>query len=213
MREAYQKYWDLAAVLNLFEQANQIAPIDGNFKIQKLGFLAELRGQVECGLRAAHYKFFRYQFGPYSKDLANDVGFLKERGFLDGLNRLTDRGHYLVDYLKPEIEDNEMSILSLNVIGHVCNEYGRYSGPQLKRQVYDMTVPVIDYGNCVLKVKDIGYFTDILDPIRLDLRESANFRDDTLDDLKSEFNIPLDRVSPDNQETKAAVLELLQKIA
>lgn len=213
MREAFQKYWDLAAVLNLFDFANKIAPIDGNFKIQKLGFISELRGQENAGVRATHYKFFRYHFGPYSKELANDVGFLKERGFLDAFNRVTDRGRYLIDYIRPEIAQSNNSELSLEILQSVCTDYGRYTGGQLKRQVYEMVVPVIEYDNATLKVKDIGYCTDILDPVRLDLRESANFPDDTLQDLRSEFNIPLESLDPANDDVKNEAMNLLQRIA
>lgn len=213
MREAFQKYWDLAAVLCLFDRANTIAPIDGNFKIQKLGFISELRGQ-EVALRAAHYKFFRYNHGPYSKDLANDVGFLKERGFIDNLNRLTNRGRYLVDYIKPEIAGNERSAASIGIINEVCDEFARFPGIELKHRVYEMSVPVIDYNNCRLKVKDIGFFTDILDPVRMaDLKESANFPDDTLDDLKREFCIPPETLDPANESVKAEALNFLQRIA
>jgi uncharacterized protein YwgA len=212
VREAYHKYWDLTAVLYLFNRANTIAPIDGNFKIQKLGFISELRGQ-EAALRAAHYKFFRYNHGPYSKDLANDVGFLKERGFIDNFNRLTDRGKYLIEYVRPEIAANELSAASIDIVQEVCDEFARFAGIELKRMVYEMSVPVIDYNNCKLKVKDIGYFTDILDPLRLDLKESANFSEDIIDDLKNEFCIPLERLDPSNETVRAQTLDLLQRIA
>lgn len=213
MREPFQKYWDLTTVLCMFEFANRIAPIDGNLKIQKLGFISEWRAQ-EARVLAAHYKFFRYQFGPYSKDLANDVGFLKERGFVDVFNRLTARGNYLVEYIRPEIERNENSALSLEIIKGVCSEYARYSGIQLKRQVYEMVVPVIDYNNCPLKVRDIGYFTDILDPMKLTgLKECANFPDDTVDDLKREFYIPPETLDPANEEMNHKTMALLQRIA
>jgi hypothetical protein len=214
VREVSQKYWDLTAVLNLFDCANKIAPIDGNFKIQKLGFISELRGQEGANLRATHYKFFRYHFGPYSKELANDVGFLKERGFLDAFNRVTDRGRYLIEYTRPEISQNENSAMSLEILFSVCADYGRYTGGQLKRQVYEMVVPVIEYDNATLKVKDIGYCTDILDPLRLfNLKESANFPADTLEDLQSEFRIPLEALDPANEQVRAEAAILLQRIA
>src|SRR5208282_4992798 len=105
MRSDQQKYWDIVSVLRLFDRASKIAPIDGNLKIQKLAFIYELRGQ-EKNFKAAHYRFFRYTLGPYSKTLANDVLELKRFGFITSTsNQLTARGKFVLEYLSPYLEN------------------------------------------------------------------------------------------------------------
>jgi len=209
VRTENQRLWDLTAILFLFDCISDVSSIDGNLKIQKLGFISEVRG-LENKLRTMHYKFFRYTYGPYSKDLANDVGFLKERGFLTSDNRLTSRGSYLLKLLVPEAEKNETAATSLHILNSVCSDYGKQSGIELKRKVYDMVVPVVDYSNCPLKVRDIGLFTDILDPnLTNDSQEIEAFSDDILNEVKEELAISAEELDPRNEAVRNAVLERL----
>jgi uncharacterized protein YwgA len=214
MRSDQQKFWDIIAILHLFGCANQIAQIDGNLKIQKLAFIYELKGQ-EKNFKAAHYRFFRHNLGPYSKDLANDVLALKKLGFITSTtNQLTGRGTFILEYLAPYLQSAETATQLFAILEGVCREYGRFSGPQLVNKVYGMTVPVIDYGNEKWKVKDIPSFTDILDPQKIaQLKEAQVFPEDVLADIRDELQIPSERLDPRNESVKREVFHRLQSIA
>ena len=63
--------WDTVALLTLLDAVNEVGRVEGNLKPQKLAFLAELEGAANRNLRTAHFRFFRYTFGPYSGQLAS----------------------------------------------------------------------------------------------------------------------------------------------
>lgn len=196
----------------MFDCANQVASISGNIHIQKLAFIYELEGQRK-GIKAAHYRFFRYTMGPFSKDLANDVGFLKELEFVTKWsNEVTHRGRFLLEYLGPHLNKARTATTALQILRKVCKEYAKFSGWDLMNQVYKMNVPVISYGNKRLKVKEIGSFIDILDPIRDDkLRDIEPLPEDTISDLKEEFAIQASRLDPQNASVRASVLRTLHR--
>lgn len=217
MRTIQQKYWDAFAVLNLFRAANNIGSIDGNLKIQKMGFIVEERGQ-EQNLKAAHYPYFRYNNGPFSKDLANDVLRLKDMGFITRANQLTRRGSFLVEFVGLNADIKGRSLEALNIAENVAKEFGKHSGSQLTNIVYGMVVPVIGRDNERIQVKDIGHCTDIIDPLEdAQMAELELFSDDLIEDLKEEFKIPLEKLDPKNQQVHdhavGAIEHALQSIA
>lgn len=211
MREAVQQYWDFFAILNLFDQTNKVSNIDGNLKIQKLSFIFELKGQ-EKGFKSAHYRFFRYNNGPYSRFLANDVLELKEKGFITrNSNQITRRGEFLSEFIKLNAPIKGANQKALEISDEVVKEYGKYSGPQLTNIVYKMVVPVVDLENKLMKVRDIAACTDILDPIRNQNAEDVVLPDDLVSDLKEEFQIPPDRLNPNNPEVRAQAVRALEE--
>ena len=204
MRTVQQKYWDAFAVLSLFDAANKVRPIDGNLKIQKMGFLFEIKGQ-ERGIKAGHYTFFRYNNGPFSKWLANDVADLKRMGFISGdSNKITRRGSFLLEFVRLNAQISGDAKEAVEIANQVGAEFGKYTGPALTTYVYRMTVPVIDYNNETKKVRDIEHCVDIIDPVKdKNLREIQLFTEDLIQDLKAEFSIPARKLRKDNPEIEA----------
>jgi hypothetical protein len=211
MRSDQQRLWDSVAVLSLFDCVNRTADIGGNLKIQKLCFIYELKGH-DRNLKSAHYRFFRYTAGPYSKDLANDVLLLKDLEFVTkNSNQLTDRGRFLLEYLRQDLSGR--AVASLQILTEVCTEFGSYSGQDLKERVYDMFVPVIDHGDRLSKVKDIKPFTDILDPlVDQHLEDIELFPEDLVSDIKEEFTIPGAQLDPQNAAVRESVARTLRNI-
>src|ERR1039458_77453 len=78
-RTPSEEVWDQIFLLNLFKCSSE--PLD-NLKIQKFVFVSEDEARHK-GLAAAHFPFFRYNLGPYSKVIANDVRRLQDFGFID----------------------------------------------------------------------------------------------------------------------------------
>jgi uncharacterized protein YwgA len=210
MRSQAQVYWDNYAILSLFDSANRIGSIDGNLKIQKLGFIFELKGQ-EKNLKSAHYRFFRYNNGPYSRFLANDVLLLKAKGFISSSNQLTKRGHFLTEFVGLNTKIEGLSKEAIKISEEVSREFGKYSGPKLTSIVYKMTVPVIDLENKPMKVRDIDVCTDILDPVRNpESREIHLFGNELIADLNEEFEISSSRLDPGNLAVREEVISALE---
>lgn len=211
MRERSHKYWDQIILLHLFDSVNRISRIDGNLKVQKLIFLLELKGQ-EAGIKAAHYRFFRYQFGPYSGDLAGDTEILETLGFITKSSRqLTTRGRFLLEYVSDHIRSSEQAKDAIAIADRVSNEYGRRSGPKLTDIVYAMKVPVYDLGGSVQQVRAITTGLDILDPVNSPLNEVQPFDESVLGDLEEEFSIPIAHLEPTSPSYRAAIKGALSR--
>ena len=213
MRERSQEFWDKFAVLNLFDQVCRVGGIGGRTKAQKIVFLYELEGQA-AGLKSGHYRFFRYQLGPFSAELANDLTFLKGVGFLTSCWELTDRGRFLFDYLSPAVSESREASDALRIADEVSKQYGSHSGIDLAYIIYKMNVPVYDLRGEKQKVKDIPIGLDILNPVQdKSLREIQVFDEETLKDLEQEFAIPSDNLEPSSRPFKDAIGRALAKIS
>ena len=212
MRDAGQRFWDIFSVLSLFEAVNRISQIDGNLKVQKLVFLAELNGQA-VGLRNGHYRFFSYQYGPYSTHLAQDVGTLETLGFIAKTSRqLRQRGRFLLEYLDDYIKRSGEAIQALEIINQVVGEYGKLRGPKITDVVYRMQVPVHDLGGELERVRKIPLGLNILDPVNTKLVDVRPFDEEILKDLEEEFSIPAEDLQPTSRSFRETVGKAVARI-
>lgn len=210
MRQPSQTFADLYATVYLLDCVNRTFGIDGNLKVQKLLFLHEFKG-IQNRLKSNHYKYFRHNFGPYSKDLANDIIELEKLGFISGSSRrLSKRGKLFLEYFQPEVQ---MSLgESLHYAQEICQEYGKFSGPQLVNKVYRLSVPVYDFGGTSAVVKEIPTFTDIFDPIHdATTKELPLLDNKTLEQMKEEFSIEESKLDPSSIGFKKFVNENLER--
>lgn len=209
MRRPEQICADLYLTAYMVDCVNQISSIDGNLKMQKILFLHEFRG-IQDGLKANHYKYFRYSYGPYSKDLANDLSRMEELGFVTkGSRRLTKRGNTFIQYFLPEVR--RRLGLALDFATEICHRYGRFSGPQLVNRVYALEVPVYDLNGEPRLVREISAFTDIFDPAHdTTTREISSLDEETLKQMREEFSISDELLDPSNLGFKKAVNEALE---
>ena len=171
MRTKGQKYWDQFVLLDLFGAVSAVDIVGGNLKAQKLTFLLELYALRKSSV-VGHYRFFRYQMGPYSPDLANDIRELETEELLSRSGRhLTPRGVFLHDYVAEMLSGNADLQMVTTLTSEVATSFGKKSGAALMNMVYGMRVPVFDLGR-EMKVLHIPSFLDILDPVHTpNLRE------------------------------------------
>lgn len=201
--------WDTVAILTLFDAVNKISRVDGNLKVQKLMFLAELEGH-DHHLRTAHFRFFRYTYGPFSHQVANRVSTLEDHQVLTAGRVLTKRGRYILDYAAEFIDASAEASEAAQVLRDTARKFGRRTGVQLKEYVYGLRVPVSEYGDELIKVRDIDIGVDILDPTEdASSVEIAPFDNDTIVELQAELDMPLgalDSRSPGYRRTVAGAL-------
>jgi uncharacterized protein YwgA len=212
MRSQEQQYWDLYTILKLLDTVSQLGSQADNLKLQKLTFLHELMAQSE-GLRSAHYKFFRYNLGPYSKVLANDVKLLESSGFVTKTTRqLTKRGRFLLELLSDQVAESPGAVRALELVNRVSHDYGKMSSPRLVDRVYAMKVPVYDLGGRVEKIRNVAMFLDILDPLNTDLGEVQPFSPDSKELIEEEMSLDPTELEPSSASYKAAVQGALDRI-
>jgi hypothetical protein len=188
--------WDAVAILKLFGEVQQYGTID-ELKAQKLTFLLELFGQ-KAGLRAAHLRFYRYKYGPYSGSLIDLIEFLTAHGFVDRDTRHpTSRGLYLLEYALPEMTGVASDALSLTP--RIAKDYGDYSGLEITRLVYATRVPVHGLGGKMMTVRKVRMGVDILNPTAVaDLKEPVNVAGELLKDIRSELELTPEQLDPNN---------------
>lgn len=213
MRLAHQQIWDKVGLLNLFHYINQYGQIEGNLKLQKLVFICELKGLQES-LKPFYFRFFRYSLGPYSAELANEVKFLENAGFIvSTTKRLTRRGRYVLDYVKAAAGETKKVTRTVSIIKEMTRRYGRHSGDRLKKLVYGMEVPVYDLGGRIEKVENIPLFLDILNPTGMrgaSLTQAFDRR--LMQDLAEEFAITEDDLKPESPVHRQIVSAAIQRI-
>lgn len=194
-RTPAEEIWDQIFLLNLFGCSPE--PLD-NLKIQKVVFVSEDEGRRK-GLATAHFPFFRYNLGPYSKVIANDVRRLEDFGFIDKETlQPTDRGRYVLQYVASLVDHSKSAKESLGILQSVCKRYRDTKSSRLVNIVYDMKVPVLGFDGKVMRVKEIPANTDIIDPRREGLADVVVFSEESLNDLQTEFDLSPEDLDPNN---------------
>ena len=175
-------------VLSLFiaSIADENGGISGNLKFQKLTFLSEWE-LIKKGIKALHLKFFKYKLGPWSKDLMFDQQYLIEKGYLTGGFALKEKATCLLDYFLAVASDSAVNKEALGTIIDTCEGYGKYTGLQLQRIVYDMKIAPHDMPTSMLKIADIPAFVDIFVPEVLTLKRTLELPEFLLRDIAEDF--------------------------
>ncbi len=148
---------DLALLAYILKGA---APFYGRTKLQKTTFLVEL-DLLRSGFTGPRFSFFRYNNGPFSRELWDAYDFLHSRGFAKQADQpaLTDRGKVLVDYVK-ELHDeaNQKFFARLDATLEDCQ---RRKGAPLMRAVYKIELPI---DHQTMKIEDIPIGVDLIVP-------------------------------------------------
>lgn len=212
MRTQTQKIWDYVATLRLFEAVNEISHMRGNLKIQKLTFLAEFDG-LQNHLSSFHLRFFRYTYGPYSRDLAKDIEFLTKQGFLATSRELTKKAEFLLEYVRPEIQQSQKAMKAFEILEKTAGEYGRKGGTSLMNLVYRLAVPVFELGGEPQKVESIDFMADIFVPTcTKDVEEVTPFSADLLKDIEQELALSPDVLDPQHPNYRKSVQAAYSRI-
>jgi uncharacterized protein YwgA len=207
-----QYAWNKVAVFVLLENAPEKAPtVFDNLRIQKLLFISEIRGR-EVDLKTAYYKFFRYNLGPYSSKLANDVRHLEAFGFIDSETRaLTERGQYLYRYIREEIVGSDSAQKAIALIQDTCEQHCSRVSSKLVDFVYDLKVPVDGLGKEIWRVRDIPLRTDILIPEDSAAHDVGPLSEALIAEIEAEMQAPPISLDPASDEFQEAITERLRQ--
>lgn len=142
------------------------------FGIQKAFFRAE-HALIERGIGSPSFKFFRWSYGPFSKDLANDVKALEARGIVSSAgytHRLADKGWKIVEHWQRHLAGASPAFDEAQAI--VARE-ARYCSSltfaQLREVVYAMTVEAFDAPGEPRTIAEIEPPCDLFIPYMMNL--------------------------------------------
>ena len=100
--------------------------IDGDVKFQQLVFLSELQlfGKQAKGF---HYRFFRYAYGGYSKELQDDFLALGAKKFVDPAAwTLTAAGETVIKVFPSAVACHADNEIVATIIREIVRAYGKY---------------------------------------------------------------------------------------
>lgn len=153
-REPLEILADHLLLLYLVKKANQVGNLDGKTKLQKLVYLAE-RNMLGRKMKGFNHYFFRFGYGPYSKELNHDKDYLAKLCLFDKVRwGLTQDGTAIVSGFTELWERNRAFIEQIDSIA----EFATWSLADLKEYVYDQPHPWLK-GETIRSVKR---FTPIL---------------------------------------------------
>lgn len=141
LRSFNELVMDNLLLLYLIDKTNRKGKLEELFKLQKLVFLVE-NNLIRKKIKAFNYVFFRWQKGPFSKDVSVDFGLLLDNGIItkdkEGI-RLTKVGKELLKNCKKLLEENNSILKYFDTI---INKYAPMSVSEIKEKVYNFKVTV-----------------------------------------------------------------------
>ncbi len=184
MKTEKQKIIQRLLLLRILAQDENIW---GNLKLQKQVFLNEL-ALIKSNFGGLYYKYFRYQLGPFSADLAADFQWVANTGLAHKTTyKVTDRGQYLVDFVDGTIGDYKNNSQILKLIDKTTARYTPYDGQKLMKLVYQLALPPEDTPGTEVKIEKMPTFMDILSPERHTFKCEFQIPPSTLEDIKDEL--------------------------
>ena len=98
------------ALLLALLAADDEGTVSGRTRLQKLVFLAQ--EEFSDDLNASEYEFYPYHYGPFSKDLLNDIEALEQAGLVSERNIDLQRGEKYIYELEDDGRDELRQFLS-----------------------------------------------------------------------------------------------------
>jgi len=125
-------------LMYLIQKANSIGKVEDNLKLQKLVFLGQKK-MVERKIKAFSYNFFRWDKGPFSAEVNNDLTSLTLRGLISYQwpIGLTEEGKKLLEDCLELFQKNRDFT---EVIDEILSAYATYTPEEIKARVYDMNI-------------------------------------------------------------------------
>ncbi len=135
-------------------------------KFQQLLFLSELQ-MLGKGLRGLHFEFMRFAYGAFSKDVDNDLLFLRRKERVENFS-LTDQGQQVVELVDKVVEGSEVNEQIMEILQEVVATYGPQDNGQVMESVEAIEISSTDELEQKIAIRDISFHTVMLVPSRIE---------------------------------------------
>jgi hypothetical protein len=139
-------------------------------KLQQLLFLCELQ-MLGKGLRGLHFEFVRFPYGAFSKDVDNDLLFLRRKERLENFD-VTEPAQRIVTMIDQMMKDLEANQQVMEIIGSVVEKYGPMDTSAIMSAVEAVELSPADNPEQKLAIRDISFHTIMLVPSRIETTEA-----------------------------------------
>lgn len=204
MRTKLEALVDRILLLYAVDRGNAYGSMDGPFKLMKIPFMAELES-VQHGINTFNYTFYRYDHGPMTTEIYEDIEQLKAVGLLDVPDnkcaeiKLTAAGKKLFNTI------NALLVANADVCAFIEDSAKKYAPlpfGELKSAVYDQRVRI---GGKVVRIGDVPHFCDVIGKLQDDDVKKFQIDDDWVDTLWGYFNY-----TPDELESMHCIRPMRQ---
>ncbi len=152
----------LIYVLHLTESMGLMSDV----KLQQLLFLCELQ-MLGKGLKGLHFEFVRFPYGAFSKDVDNDLLFLRRKERLENFD-VTEQAQRVVKLVDQITKDPEVNQQVIDIIRTVVEKYGPMDTSAIMSSVEAVELSPADNPEQKLAIRDISFHTIMLVPSRIE---------------------------------------------
>ena len=170
--------------------------IDGDVKFQQLVFLSELQ-MLGKQAKGFHYRFFRYAYGGYSKELQDDFVALGAKKFLSPDTwKLLPAGETVVKVLPGAIGGRSENETIAAIIQEIVRSYGKFDSSSIVPEVEKIELILPEKPDAdaegisqqeTLPIGHVSFHATLLVPERIETPVEFTLKDDLLTALQSVF--------------------------
>ena len=139
-------------------------------KLQQLLFLAELQ-MLGKGFKGLHWEFVRFPYGAFSKDVDNDLLFLRRKERIQNFD-VTGDAEAVVELVDQVVDGHESNEQIMEIIRTVVETYGPQDTSEIMSSVEAVELSPSDNPEQKLAIRDISFHTIMLVPSRVETTEA-----------------------------------------
>ncbi len=152
----------LIYILHLTESMGLMSDV----KLQQLLFLCELQ-MLGKGLKGLHFEFVRFPYGAFSKDVDNDLLFLRRKERVENFD-VTEQAQRVVKLVDQIMKDPDANQQVMEIIRAVVEKYGSMDTSAIMSSVEAVELSPADNPEQKLAIRDISFHTIMLVPSRIE---------------------------------------------
>ena len=160
----------LIYTLHLMESIEDAGGLMSDVKLQQLLFLAELQ-MLGKGLKGLHWEFVRFPYGAFSKDVDNDLLFLRRKERIQNFD-VTGDAEDVMPFIDKVVEGHEANEQVMEIIRTVVETYGVQDTSEIMSTVEAIELSPADNEEQKLAIRDISFHTIMLVPSRVETTEA-----------------------------------------
>lgn len=178
---------DRLLLMHLIDRANKKKDLYGMTKLQKLVFLTEY-SMVKEGIKGFNYGFYKWHFGPFSREIYEDLDRLVSNEIATERMRieLTDRGREILEECAEIFEENKQAMKCLD---RVLEKHADKPTHGLMELTYNIPIEYPLFKGFPKKIKEIPEGWDLISKLDEDLAKTMfNLSDEWMETLDTILN-------------------------
>lgn len=152
----------LIYILHLTESMGLMSDV----KLQQLLFLCELQ-MLGKDLKGLYFEFVRFPYGAFSKEVDNDLLFLRRKERLENFD-VTEQAGQVVKFVDQIIKNSEANQQVMDIIRTVVEKYGPMDTSAIISSVEAVELSPAENPEQKLAIRDISFHTIMLVPSRIE---------------------------------------------